>query len=137
MEVLAIPCPTKALQWPSVSFLEVCVAFQYASVMGGLLIMLFSAFVCTGGPIQHCIDRQVLMDIEQIQYPQLHHASCRIPADWLLLLKNWGPWPTCDRSKNNYAGPPCGTTSQPRSSRSHPNIISLSLSHLYFRCVFI
>ena len=79
--------PTKALQWPSVSFLEVCVAFQYASVMGGLLIMLFSAFVCTGGPIQHCIDRQVLMDIEQIQYPQLHHASCRIPADWLLLLK--------------------------------------------------
>ena len=131
--------PTKALQWPSVSFLEVCVAFQYASVMGGLLIMLFSAFVCTGGPIQHCIDRQVLMDIEQIQYPQLHHASCRIPADWLLLLKNRGPWPTCDRSKNNYAGPPCGTTSQPRSSRSHPNIISLSLSlsHLYFRCVFI
>ena len=96
------PMPTKALQWPSVSFLEVCVAFQYASVMGGLLIMLFSAFVCSGGPIQHCIDRQVLMDIEQTQYPQLHHASCRIPADWLLLLKNWGPWPTCDRSKNNY-----------------------------------
>jgi len=29
--------------------LNVCVAFQYASVMGGLLIMLFSAFVCTGG----------------------------------------------------------------------------------------
>jgi len=29
--------------------LNVCVAFQYASVVGGLLIMLFSAFVCTGG----------------------------------------------------------------------------------------
>ncbi|CAE7457219.1 AVT7 [Symbiodinium necroappetens] len=29
--------------------LNVCVAFQYASVLGGLLIMLFSAFVCTGG----------------------------------------------------------------------------------------
>eukprot|EP00437_Effrenium_voratum_P006477 CAMPEP_0181430656 /NCGR_PEP_ID=MMETSP1110-20121109/17835_1 /TAXON_ID=174948 /ORGANISM="Symbiodinium sp., Strain CCMP421" /LENGTH=434 /DNA_ID=CAMNT_0023553977 /DNA_START=23 /DNA_END=1327 /DNA_ORIENTATION=+ len=29
--------------------LNVCVAFQYASVMGGLLIMFFSAFVCTGG----------------------------------------------------------------------------------------
>ena len=28
---------------------QVCVAFQYASVLGGLLIMLFSAFVCTGG----------------------------------------------------------------------------------------
>ena len=32
--------------------LNVCVAFQYASVMGGLLVMLFSAFVCTGGPLK-------------------------------------------------------------------------------------
>ena len=31
---------------------KVCVAFQYASVVGGLLIMLFSAFVCTGGQSQ-------------------------------------------------------------------------------------
>lgn len=29
--------------------LNVCIAFQYASVLGGLLIMLYSAFVCTAG----------------------------------------------------------------------------------------
>jgi len=29
--------------------LNVCIAFQYASVAGGLLVMLYSAFVCTAG----------------------------------------------------------------------------------------
>merc|ERR1719464_1884814 len=29
--------------------LNVCIAFKYASVLGGLLVALFSAFVCTAG----------------------------------------------------------------------------------------
>lgn len=29
--------------------LNVCIAFQYASVIGGVLVMIFSAFVCTAG----------------------------------------------------------------------------------------
>lgn len=73
---------------------KVCVAFQYASVVGGLLIMLFSAFVCTGGQSQ-----AMLIAV----YGVSSRYAIRIPAHWLLLLQNRGPllswWPVSNEKQ--------------------------------------
>ena len=65
--------------------LNVCVAFQYASVMGGLLVMLFSAFVCTGGPLKS------FKKIRILNSKSFLLALARLLTHWLLLCKDGGP----------------------------------------------
>mmetsp|Transcript_7069 Transcript_7069/g.15222 ORF Transcript_7069/g.15222 Transcript_7069/m.15222 type:complete len:415 (-) Transcript_7069:154-1398(-) len=67
--------------------LNVCIAFKYASVLGGMLVMLFSAFVCTTGflMIGYCCSKTGSKTFRDLWRVSIGSSSEKV-VDWVLFF---------------------------------------------------